>query len=62
LDLCLARHLKKMAVYCGFDPERVKLNLVQVRAQVRSESSLNTQAKVMLFVGRLDSNMDETLN
>jgi glycosyltransferase involved in cell wall biosynthesis len=61
-DLRAARHLKKMAVYCGFDPARFNLVSADARAQLRSEFALNTQAKVMLFVGRLDSHMDETLN
>ncbi len=61
-DLRPARHLRKMALYCGFDPERFKLDSTQARAQVRSEFSLNPQSKVMLFVGRLDSDMDETFN
>jgi glycosyltransferase involved in cell wall biosynthesis len=61
-DLRSARHLNKMAVYCGFDPERFMLASAEVRAQLRSEFALNPHAKVMLFVGRLDSDMDESKN
>jgi glycosyltransferase involved in cell wall biosynthesis len=61
-DLRAARHLKKMAVYCGFDPQRFLLPSAGARAQLRSEFALNPQAKVMLFVGRLDSDMDESRN
>lgn len=61
-DLRAARQLKKMAVYCGFDPARFMLVSADARAQLHSEFALNPHAKVMLFVGRLDSDMDEARN
>lgn len=61
-NLRAARHLKKMALYCGFDPSRFMLNSTVTHAQFRYQFGLSLEAKVMLFVGRLDSNMDESQN
>ena len=61
-DLRAARHLKKMAVYCGFDPTRFALDPAESRAKLRKEFALSPEAKVLLFVGRLDSDMDESRN
>jgi glycosyltransferase involved in cell wall biosynthesis len=61
-DLRAARHLKQMEVYCGFDPARFNLAPAEACARLRSQFALDPKAKVMLFVGRLDSDMDETRN
>ncbi|RYD78397.1 MAG: glycosyltransferase, partial [Verrucomicrobiaceae bacterium] len=61
-DLRAARGFKKMAVHCGFDPARFALEPTESGAQLRAEFAWSPQAKVMLFVGRLDSDMDESRN
>lgn len=61
-DLHAARHLKKMAVHCGFDSSRFMLNSTEMHSQLRAQFELSPDAKVLLFVGRLDSNMDESCN
>lgn len=61
-DLSAARRLKKMSLHCGFDPSRFMLNSTETHAKLRYQFGLPLEAKVMLFVGRLDSNMDESHN
>ena len=57
-----ARNLPKLAVYCGFDPQRFLGDRANARREIGAEFNLRPDAKVMLFVGRLDSHMDESLN
>jgi glycosyltransferase involved in cell wall biosynthesis len=61
-DLSAARRLKKMSLYCGFDPSRFMLNSRETHTLLRSQFELPPESKVVLFVGRLDSNMDESCN
>lgn len=61
-DMRAARSLKKMAVYCGFDAGRFRGEQSVVRADIRSEFDFPESAKILLFVGRLDSHPDESKN
>ena len=61
-DLLTARNLPKLAVHCGFDPRRFGGNRASAREENGAEFNLQPDAKVMLFVGRLDSHTDEALN
>ncbi len=61
-DLPAARDLHKVAVYCGFDPHRFLGDRVNARREIGAEFNLTPETRVLLFVGRLDSNADEDLN
>jgi glycosyltransferase involved in cell wall biosynthesis len=61
-DLPSARDLKKEAIHCGFDPERFLGDRKLSRHEISLEFNLQASDKVMLFVGRLDSNADDALN
>jgi glycosyltransferase involved in cell wall biosynthesis len=61
-DLPAARNLPKLAVHCGFDPRRFAGDRASARRELGAEFNLPPDAKVMLFVGRLDSNTNEALN
>lgn len=61
-DLPAAKHLTKRALHCGFDPKRFWGDRAVARRDVLDEFKLPTDTKLMLFVGRLDSSMDETRN
>lgn len=61
-DLSAARDLNKGAVYCGFAPERFLGDRDVARRSVREEFEWPLTVKVLLFVGRLDSDTDDALN
>ena len=61
-DLPAAHHLPKLAVYCGFDPACFAGKRGNARREIGAEFNLTDHAKVMLFVGRLDSHMNDALN
>lgn len=56
------RNLHKEAVYCGFNTERFQGDPVECHQSICDELSLPLDAKIMLFVGRLDSHDNESLN
>jgi len=55
-------NLRKMAAYCGFDTARFKLDPAVASEQLRAEFGLTSRTRILLFVGRLDSDMDESKN
>lgn len=57
-----ARHLSKKALHCGFDPIRFWGDRDAASREVFEEFKLRADSKLMLFVGRLDSSMDESRN
>jgi glycosyltransferase involved in cell wall biosynthesis len=57
-----ARNLPKMAVYCGFDPQRFWGVRGRARREICAEFNLRSKSKVMLFVGRLNSNANDAMN
>lgn len=61
-DLPAARDLPKIALYCGFDPSNFKGSRDQARLEICSEFGLRSETNIMLFVGRLDSHVDDALN
>ena len=61
-DFPAARHLKKEALHCGFDPARFWGDRESARREIHDEFKLPADSKLMLFVGRLDSSMDEARN
>lgn len=61
-DLPAARNLTRKALHCGFDPKRFLGDRKEARAEVLEEFMLPADTKLMLFVGRLDSSMDELRN
>lgn len=61
-DLPAAGHLPKLAVHCGFDVRRFSGDRASARLEVNSEFDLRPAARVMLFVGRLDSHKNDALN
>ena len=61
-DLTAARDLPKLAINCGFDPKRFSGNRTEARQELLAVYNYGSDAKIMLFVGRLDSNMDDTKN
>lgn len=61
-DLAVARNLPKLAVHCGFDPNRFQGDRSAARRELQEEFSLSANDRVMLFVGRLDSHEDDRLN
>jgi glycosyltransferase involved in cell wall biosynthesis len=61
-ELSSARDIPKSAVYCGFDTSRFLGDQAKARRDIREEFRWPDTAKVALFVGRLDSHMDESLN
>ena len=61
-DMPSARRLPKLAVHCGFDSRRFIGDRAIARQEIGVEFNLNPEARVMLFVGRLDSNVDDALN
>lgn len=50
------------AAHCGFDVERFRGDPARARADVRYELGLEADAKIVLFVGRLDSHPEPKLN
>lgn len=61
-DLPAAKHLTKKALHCGFDPGRFWGDRSASRREVFEKSKLPAESKLMIFVGRLDSSMEETRN
>lgn len=61
-NLSAARNLNKSAVYCGFDPKRFLGDSMTARRSVREEFEWSPTSKILLFVGRLDSDTDDALN
>jgi glycosyltransferase involved in cell wall biosynthesis len=61
-DLAAARHLPKLAVHCGFDAGRFSGDRACARQEIAAEFKLRPEARLMLFVGRLDSHSDDALN
>ncbi len=57
-----ARNLTKLAAYCGFDTRRFLVKSAEARKQLIGEFGLSPAAKILLFVGRLDSSMNESRN
>ena len=54
--------IKLSAVHCGFDVENFKLDSATSRSSVRREFSWKEDAKIILFVGRLDSTTNGSVN
>lgn len=61
-DMPSARRLPKLAVHCGFDPQRFLGDRASARREIGVEFDLKPETQVLLFVGRLDSHVDEALN
>lgn len=61
-NLVCARDLPMSVVYCGFDTSRFRVDSLTARQRVVAEFDLVREARIMLFVGRLDSNMDDSKN
>ena len=61
-NLHAARHLQKLTVYCGFDPNRFLCDRDEALREMREEFRLSHSAKLLLFVGRLDGHSDDALN
>jgi len=51
--------LPKQAAHCGFDVSRYHLTSNSTDAEVRSDFGWPESAKIILFVGRLDSNLNQ---
>jgi glycosyltransferase EpsF len=58
----LAKKLPKIALHCGFDPRRFFSDRTDARNEIINEFNLASNAQIMLFVGRLDSNTNPALN
>lgn len=50
------------AAHCGFDVARFRGNRTRARADLSNEFGLTAEARIMLFVGRLDSHRDPRQN
>jgi glycosyltransferase involved in cell wall biosynthesis len=61
-DLSAAYTLPKLAVHCGFDPSRFAGDRTVARETVLSEFGLDPESKILLFVGRLNSHVNDTFN
>lgn len=51
-------HIPKAALHCGFEPKRFAGDAKAARSSLRSEFGWPEDAKVILFVGRLDQSPD----